>query len=308
MTETTQFGAFVMTFNRPKALASTLRTLLDQTRPPDRILVIDNYSDRRAAEVVAQLGDTRVGYHHMGYNAGPAGGSAAGLERLAAAGCDWIYWGDDDDPPVTEDTLERLLDLATRAPADVAGVGAVGTRFDWKQGRQRRLSDSDLTGPVEVDIISGSSHMVVSRRAIAKVGVPNPELFFGFEDLDYCLRLRRDGYRLLVDGPLMHRYRERAGRLDFRRPRRLRPGRNFEDIWRQYYSTRSYIWSMRNEFQRHDLARREACRSIARAATSWGHGPRYGARFTHHQLRAVLDGYRDRLGIAILPQKKASAD
>ena len=46
------FGAFVMTYNRPHILSDTLRTILEQTRPPEHILVVDNGDAAQTAALV----------------------------------------------------------------------------------------------------------------------------------------------------------------------------------------------------------------------------------------------------------------
>jgi len=298
-------AAFVMTYQRPQTLAATLRELLAQSRSPERILVVDNGADPATEAVASKLESCGVGYLAMPDNLGPAGAAAAGLEALVAEGWDWIYWGDDDDPPKTRDTLERVLALAERGKIErLAGVGAVGTRWDWSRGRFDRLADAELEGAVEVDSIAGGQHLMLRREVVMEVGLPAAELFFGLEELEYCLRFRQAGWRLAVDGELMYRYRELAGRLALRRRRTWIPQIPSRALWRRYYSTRNYIFMMRNTFGRPDLARREALKSLARTVTAWGRGPRYGAAFAGFQLRGILDAYRGRMGRVVAPRIK----
>jgi len=299
-----RFASFVTTFNRPERLRRTLEITLAQTRPPDLLLVIDNGDPGVAEPVVAEFPGPRIAFHAMGENAGPAGAAAYGLERLAAEGFDWIGWGDDDTPPKTADAFERLLRLAAGGPDDLGGVGAVGARFDWRRGELVRLADADLAGVIEVDAIGGGLQLILRREAVRAVGLPDRRLFFGFEDPEYCLRLRRAGYRLWVDGELMRTYRESAGRMGLELRRAVTPAHSADRLWRRYYVTRNYIHVMRTEFGRPDLARREAARSVLRALTAWRRGPGYGLRFGRLQLRGVVDGYRGRLGRTVAPQAK----
>jgi GT2 family glycosyltransferase len=97
-------AAFVMTFDRPQILRHTAETLLAQSRPPEVVLVLDNGSNSETRAVIDGLADDRVRYHSIGGNSGPAGAAAYGLQQLCDEGYDWIYWGDDDDPPKTPDT------------------------------------------------------------------------------------------------------------------------------------------------------------------------------------------------------------
>ena len=171
----------------------------------------------------------------------------------------------------------------------------------------KRLPDRELNGTLSVDVIAGNQQLILRRDVIKTVGWPDTRLFFGLEEPEYCLRIRRAGYRLLVDGQLMREARARAGRLNLKQPRSLRPCASRGEIWRQYYSTRNYIFMMRQTFHRSDLARRESLKAIGRALFSWGRGPRYGATFTRLQLRGLLDGYLNRMGRTVLPRTKETS-
>jgi GT2 family glycosyltransferase len=299
-----KLGAFVTTLNRPAALQVTLQALLDQTRPPDHLLVVDNGASTETAQVVARFPRKLVSYHPMPENVGPAGAAAYALERLSLQGFDWIYCGDDDDPPLTSDTLERLSKLAESADERTGAVGAVGARWDWKSGELQRLSDDMIDDVTHVDMIGGGQNFIVRAKVVARVGLPEAGFFFGLDDLEYCLRIRSAGYRLLVDGELMRTYREKKGRLNWTRPRSSHPRHPYDAIWRQYYSTRNYIFTMTRTFEHPELARREFWKSLARSCTSWARGPRYGFSFTRLQLRGVVDGYRGCMGRTVNPTPK----
>jgi GT2 family glycosyltransferase len=300
-----KLGAFVTTHHRPAVLRQTLERMLRQTRPPEYVLVIDNGSDPATERVVRGFDAARIGYHRMGHNGGPAGASAYGLRRLADEGFDWILCGDDDDPPLTDDTLERLMRIVQTAEQPLGMVGATGTPWDWQQGRRVLQFPLPERGICYVDVVGGSKVPIVSRSVVEQVGVPNAAFFFGYDDFEYCLRIRRAGYRIAVDAELFRCY---AGLLrpEDRKSRPRGTPRPRHEIWRQYYSTRNYIYFMRREFGRERLAFREVVNSLLRILVSWTQGLEYGAAFTRLQVQAVLDGYRGKLGLTIPPQRKYS--
>ena len=199
-----RLGGFITTFNRPDLLKSALDQLRAQSMRPDHMLVVDNGAACDTRKVVAGFPAEWVTYLPMRENVGPAGAAAYALERLAHDRYSWIYWGDDDNPPGSVDTIERLMRMAIAAPDDVGAVGAVGAAWDWSSGTAKRLRDEALTGLVSVDLIGGGQQLILRRDTVEHVGLPDSRLFFGFEELEYCLRIRRAGYRLLVDGHLMH--------------------------------------------------------------------------------------------------------
>lgn len=299
---TPRIAAFVVTYRRERVLPATLASLLSQSRPPEHVLVVDNGATAEAEAAVRALGDRRVAYCAMADNLGPAGAIAHALARLRDEGWDWILWGDDDDPPRTQDTLEKLARLVeTEGAPDLAGVAAVGVRWDWRRGESRRLADAELDGPCEVDIAGGGQHLMVRSALLTDRRLPAPELFFGLDDFDFCLRLRRDGLRLRVDGELMLEYRRLAGRLGLGpRPRDLGRAAGAA-AWRRYYTTRNYIHLMRRTFGRTDLALREAAKAVARSAVAWRGGARHGRQVTALQAAAVRDGFRGRMGRTVEP-------
>jgi GT2 family glycosyltransferase len=298
-----KFGAFIVTYNRPMILKESLKLLLAQTHPPEVILVVDNGDPEENKLVVKAFPAEKVIHEIVGSNLGSAGGFAFGVKWFYERGYDWIYCGDDDNPPVTADTFERLLKLGCISD-DIGAVGSVGAQWDWKKGETQRLPDERLDGIVAVDFIGQNNSFTLRKEAVASVGLPNADLFFGYPDLEYCLRIRRAGYRLLVDGKLMYEHRARDGRLNLVKKQTLLPSRSYNSIWRNYYTTRSYIFMMTQIFKRSDLARREALKAAGRILMSWTRGLKYGAAFTGYELRGVVDGYLGRLGQTVTPKPK----
>ena len=297
-------GVFVVTFRRPDALRTSLELLLSQTRQPDLVLVVDNAASTEAREVSLAFGE-RVRYEATTGNLGSAGGTAYGTRRLFELGFDLVCSGDDDNPPSTPDTLERLVNLLADAGTSVAGAGAVGQRWDWRTGRVVRLPNALLRpGPLEVDFVGGDQLLTLRRIVIEAGGLPDERLFFGYPDLEHCLRLRRMGWRLLVDGELMQQYRARFGRLEHPTRRSVVPRRPFSSTWRYYYTTRNYVRMMSRTFGRTDLALRETARAMIRCGGAWARGPRYGATASRYILQGLIDGWRGRQGPVIAPIQK----
>lgn len=298
------YAAFIITFNRPEILRASILKIAGQTYPPDLILIVDNGNSPETQAMVASLTDLSIEYAGLPENTGPAGGAHYGLGVLIERGYDWIYWGDDDDPPRHPDTLERLARIAMESPQQqLAAVGEVGQRFDWRKGVVQRLNDAELCGTVEVDVIAGGQQLFLNSAALRAVGLPRKDFFFSYEDFELCLRLRRAGWTLVVDGERMKAARISAGRYGVKvessainRPR--------ESLWRHYYSTRNAINMMRTSFSRHDLANRHAMKEIIKSALSFKRGWRYGIAFAHMSLLGVIHGYTRRMGRTIEPTAK----
>ena len=241
MSANKKFAAFIMTFQRNQTLESTIAVLLKQTLPPEKILIVDNDPQQGAKSVAALFSNAEIEYHSVGYNSGPAGAALAGLTTLAAQGYEWIGWVDDDDPPLFNDTFEILLNLATSNPS-CGCVGAVGQYFDRSKGIMKRVGDDELEGNgfLEIDNIAGGMCKIVNAKVITEKNVfPDETLFYGFEELDFDLRLQKAGFTLLVPKDLYKKNRVYHNRIGFK----VKRGQKKETsrLWREYYSTRNLM-------------------------------------------------------------------
>lgn len=233
------FGGFIITYKRPKVLLSTLEIIFSQSLSPQHLWIIDNSEDRETEFALKERNDSRLTYVRMGKNTGPAGAAGKGLEICGKAGLDWIYWGDDNDPPFREDCFERLLAIREENP--FCGIlGVVGQYFDRKKGKILRVQTRLLEKKpwIEVDYVAGNMSMLVSGT-VARVGIaPDPKMFFGFEELDFCLKVKRKGYAIVVDSGLFLEARTKYGRLSFERPLYQKK----THLVREYYSLRNLLF------------------------------------------------------------------
>lgn len=275
-----RLGGFIITYNRPEILLNTIRQLFDQSHIPELLWIIDNSEGLETDHAIAGLLNDRIRYFRMGFNAGPAGAAAKGLELCAKEGVDWIYWGDDNDPPFRTDCFERLLAISDVNP--FCGVlGAVGQFFDRKKGVVKRVQTRLLEKKewIEIDYVAGGMCMLVNGQ-VAKAGIrPDSDLFFGFEELDFCLKVSRKGYSLIVDTSLFLEARKQWGRMDFERPIYRKKG----NLSREYYSLRNLLMisdtltlnSMRNEL-------------IKKWSLKMFYGFRYGFRYGAKNFKMIF--------------------
>jgi rhamnopyranosyl-N-acetylglucosaminyl-diphospho-decaprenol beta-1,3/1,4-galactofuranosyltransferase len=231
--------AVVVTFRRLATLQATLDAVFEQSKPPDTLLVVDNAADPEVRDSLARF--PQAEYVASAENIGPAGAIAAGMERTIAR-CgphDWILLIDDDDPPPIADALERLWAAARSAPNDVGAIGLTGARFNTRSARLDRVLDENLVELTDVDYIGNGQLPLYRALAIQDVGVFQPELFFGFEELEYGLRLRGAGWRVVTSGELTREVRKLHGRSGL--GRHARSGTEPYQSWRRYYSMRNLL-------------------------------------------------------------------
>lgn len=180
-------AVIIPVFNGEQFLGAAIESALAQTRVPNEIIVIDDGSTDRSAEIARSIPGVRLVQQA---NAGPAAARNAGI---VTATSDYVALLDADDlwPADRLAIMARILD---REPA----VGAV-------VGRQRLLvelgaplpswvpdsTDPEAIDPVDLDRPTG---FLVRRSLFDTVGLYDESMVYG-EDVDWYLRCVDAGVR-----------------------------------------------------------------------------------------------------------------
>jgi GT2 family glycosyltransferase len=298
------YGVLV-TYRRPDGLATMLDALSVQDRTIDHLFVVDNAPEdgnRSTVDSYVARGLAAT-YVPVEENTGPAGGISLGMTRVLqmAQNDDWVVLLDDDDPPWEPSWLRQLWSFgAELADVDrmVAGVGTGGSRFDRKRGRLIRIPDEELDGAVPVDVIGGNQLPCYRVAAIRDAGPFRSDLFFGFDDLEFGLRLRAGGWSLYSLGQISLHRRRRRGRVG----RSFRPSRRIDAVdWRNYYSLRNLVWICRSHGLRRTALRVSLVRGVGKPVGNLIHQPLRALRALRFNWQACVDGWRGRLGRTVEP-------
>ena len=308
------FGVLV-TYQRPGSLSETLDRLRAQTRQLDRLLVIDNGSSQAAREAVELQGADGFDaiYVDAGDNLGPAGGFALGMQAILdqATDSDWIFLFDDDDPPFFDEAIEDAVrfgqEMVSQDP-DTGGVGISGGRFDVRTGRIVRIGDDQIHGPVPVDHITGGGLPAYRVRSVREIGVFLPELFFGFEELEFGLRLTRSGFKLYADGEMWEERKRVKRDLGLLPPEEVSERRAAQSSlrvtdasWRRFYSLRNLIYILRRSGATGTALRVAVGRGLLKPLLNLPRSPRVAWENLSLNWRAVKDGWRGRMGRTLEP-------
>lgn len=236
--------AVVITHKRPRLATAAVRYLVDvEGFAPAHVVVIVNGDGGLDDPVLEQSVRTVV----LAENTGPAGGFRRGLiEAFAEPSVQWAYLCEDDisllglPAPRLADLLGRVSSVPPRHR--VGAVAPFGRVLVPRSGHTHNyVPPRGLPGELApVDVTMWAATLV--SRAVFEAGVlPDPELFFGFEDFDFFCSLRAAGFSLLVDTPTARRvagYQTLAGRDDALAEDRPVDG---EEPWRAYYVARNYF-------------------------------------------------------------------
>jgi GT2 family glycosyltransferase len=178
--------------------------------PHKRILVVDNASTDGSSETIARL-YPEVQIIRSEQNLGFTGGNNLGLEEAIRQRVRYAFLLNND-TTLAPDALSRLVQWADSSPRS-GMLAPVIHYYDqpdeiWFAGARVALARGEAVhnpigtlskqaAPFETDWISGCA-MLVRMTAVLAVGVFDPRFYLTWEDVDWCLRMRSTGYRVLV--------------------------------------------------------------------------------------------------------------
>ncbi|MHA6247680.1 glycosyltransferase family 2 protein [Pontibacter sp. CAU 1760] len=181
-----------------KPAATVLASITSYHTSLAKLFIIDN-SPEANLWLVEQLRQTGipVEYTHLPANAGIAQALNLGAENAVQQRYDWLLTMDQDSlaPP---GMVQQLLATARANPE----AGIVAPRY-------LQQTDTDDTAPVnlieetEVVITSGN---LLNLNAFKQAGPFREDFFIDYVDHEYCLRLKRKGYKILLHHGILLRH------------------------------------------------------------------------------------------------------
>lgn len=246
-------ATITVAYNEADVLPRQIEALLQQTRPVQEIVIVDNGSTDNTRQILAerfpQVKVLRIPDNPGGVGGAEALGMAyAALEKKH----DWIWTFDADSIPEA-DTLDRLLEgigrndlgsekVAIAAPLLVhRDTGECYPPLFWRDGWKKPSTESLRKPLVFVDLLLGSGRLV-RRDVIEAIGLPRVDMHMYFQDFEYCLRARAHGYRIAVatNSRLNHEVGH-AREVRFVGLRRLW---SLHAPWQEYYMSRNLVYAI----------------------------------------------------------------
>lgn len=198
-------GVIVLCYNGIDLTMECLASLHHQDYPHLDILVVDNNSQDNTVEVVRQA-YPQVKVIAASQNLGYAAGNNLGMQVALQSGADLIFLVNNDTrlAPDCVTTLGRALEADSHI--GVIGpmvhtwrsrvISSAGGMINWWQADAVNVGmgepDRGQYPARAVDFINGCG-LMVTRRAIERVGMLDPQFFMYWEETDWCARIRRAG-------------------------------------------------------------------------------------------------------------------
>jgi len=207
--------AVVVNFRTADDTIAAVRSLQTSVLPFSRIVVVDNGSGDGS---VRRISSSRIEVELIeeSENRGFSAGGNAGIRRALQMGADRIFLMNAD-ATVSPDalaTLERVLGDDGRlgivgpivvSKADPEAIESFGISFSRRTGRMRNLDFGKRLRAIarpdrrSVDAVTGCA-MLIKSAVFERAGMLDEDYFFGFEDVDFCLRAREHGFATAAAG------------------------------------------------------------------------------------------------------------
>jgi rhamnopyranosyl-N-acetylglucosaminyl-diphospho-decaprenol beta-1,3/1,4-galactofuranosyltransferase len=200
VTQALRVVAVVVSWNRRDLLVEALAAINDQTRRPDRVVVVDNASTDGTPDLVLD-NYPDVDLVPLDTNTGGAGGFAVGLTRALALHADWVWLMDDDTVP-QRSALQELIRV--RQNYRDHGLVLIASKVVWTDGRDHPMNtprpkpgvrDAEREAAALVDCLPIRSASFVSilidAGEVRRRGLPMADYFLWNDDFEFTTRLLR---------------------------------------------------------------------------------------------------------------------
>jgi GT2 family glycosyltransferase len=218
----------VLNWNGKALTLDCVASLLEVRTPNVEVVVVDNASSDGSAEAVRAAFGSRVTVIVNDENLGFARGNNVGIRYALEHGAEFVLL-------LNNDTIvdEQLIDFMLKPFDDENGVGVTGPKiyyYDppdqiWFAGGEvflargvsrhigiRERDRGQFDEHRDVDYVTGCA-LMAKRDVFESVGFLDPSYVAYYEDVDFCMRARRAGFRIVYvpGGKVWHKISASTG-------------------------------------------------------------------------------------------------
>lgn len=206
----TRVFTIVLNTNRLKDTLDCLASLEKSDYVNNTIIVLDNKSTNGSVEVIRKTYPS-IQIIELVNNAGYAGNNNVGIRAAIVQGAEWVFVLNED-TILAPDCITHMVSIGESSP-DIGIVGPMVYHYDepsviqsaggnmdpwWFPSHigKNEVDQGQFPAPRPVDWISGCAIMV-RGTTIAQIGQLDERFFYYWEETEWCLRARVNGWRII---------------------------------------------------------------------------------------------------------------
>ncbi len=202
----------ILNWNGLDDTVECLESLRKVTYPNYEVIVVDNASEGDDVRIIREKFGDYIHVIENEENYGFAEGSNVGIRYALSSNADYVLLLNND-TVVHPDFLTELVKDAL-VDKNIGIVGPTMYYYDrpekvavsasfinyWTANifsqRRGQIDTGQVEDTFEVDCVGGFC-MLISRDVLLSAGLLDPRFFFGYDDVDICIRAARQGFRIL---------------------------------------------------------------------------------------------------------------
>lgn len=184
--------AVIVSHDPDKGFIQNLKSIINQSAG---VVVVNNGSEKFTPDFLEGF-EGKVHLINNTENLGQGKALNQGVNRAISRGCQWVLLLDQDsllDPLMVEEQIRTYQNHPQKDKIKMIGSNCIFR--DIKEVKYKKECRRKLYFERDVVMMSGS---LLSVAAYNKMGPFREEFFIDTIDLDYCLRLRKEGFKIIV--------------------------------------------------------------------------------------------------------------
>jgi len=259
----------IVNWNKKELTGKCLTSLKKTSYPNYKVIMVDNGSTDNSIEYLKKINPS-IDILKLNKNYGYTEGTNAGWKRaLIKYNADYICAMDNDIITVQAEWLDLIINELEKSPLNGIGSG----KHLFPDGRlQTPYEGADAsykkdTGKYdfikEVDAFVGPC-ILIKKSVINKIGYYDENFFYGPNDLDYCYRARKAGFKIIYNG---HSLSVHIGSASGLSPAKdliyKHQSEGMMIFWFRYYNLREKLRMAFRQFSRAFLTRKDPVSPIS---------------------------------------------
>lgn len=234
----------ILNWNQLEYTLDCIKSVKMLIYPNFKIIVVDNGSKINSEDIIRKEHRDIILINNK-ENLGFAGGNNVGIRYALLNDADYI-WLLNNDTTVDHCALTAMVDIGEKIPeCGILGskiyyhdkpelIWFAGATINWKKAISNHIGQNQKDSPQydilhEMERVTGCS-MLVKKEVCERIGLMDDSLFLYAEELDWCVRARKAGYKILYvpSSIIYHKVSISTGK-DF-------------DIVFNYFNTRNFLY------------------------------------------------------------------